>query len=90
MISLALVSQLLLTIFAQNSDNNGLSIGGIEIPNLIGCDLSALKCLENVTSLILPSGCGIPPQSVYTGQLNEDTIDWAKCACPTLVPAYGW
>jgi hypothetical protein len=93
MIPLALLSLQILTTFAQ-VNIAGIeipkNIGGIEIPNLTGCDFSAFKCLENVTSLILPSGCGTPPESVYQGTLDDDTIQWAKCACPTLVPSFGW
>lgn len=61
-----------------------------KIPNLIGCDLSAAQCLVNITSLILPSRCGTPPSSVFNATLDTDSLKWAECACPTMVPAFEW
>ncbi len=92
MLYLALLSLNVLMASAQNTTagNTGLNIGSIATPDLTGCDPSVLSCFANITSLILPSGCGIPPASVMNQTVDADTIKWAQCACPTLVPVSKW
>jgi hypothetical protein len=73
-----------------------ISIPGLDLPDLTGCAETVIGCFSNVTSLLLPSACGLPPASLMAGgplnetALNQETVKWAQCACPTLVPAAAW
>ena len=59
-------------------------------PTAFCADPSALICLQNATALITPEGCGMPPQSAVSGELDMATLKWAQCACPKLTPIFEW
>jgi hypothetical protein len=60
--------------------------------DLSGCAVSVVSCFSNITALLLPSGCGLPPDNLMKGEMDisPDTIKWAQCACPSLVPVVSW
>lgn len=67
-----------------------LDIGSITPPDLSGCEPAVISCFADVSALILPSGCGVPPQSAMNNELDAETLKWAQCACPKLVPVVDW
>ena len=79
----------MLMAFAQETAP-GLDIGSITPPDLAGCEPAVISCFANITALILPSGCGIPPESLLNNQVDAETVKWAQCACPTLGPIVEW
>ena len=80
----------MLMVPAQNMTGPGIDLGSIPVPDLSGCDPSVLTCFANITTLISPTECGIPPASALSTSVDVETLKWAQCACPKLLPIFEW
>ena len=85
MFSIIIIALQMLLVPAQNTENMTLPASAADC-----ADPAVLMCLKNATDLITPQGCGMPPSSAISGQLDEATLKWAQCACPKLAAILDW